>query len=109
MAKNKRTKRVFIDWSQNSQHKSTVAVYSLRAKAARPFVAMPVSWRELETVLDKNDASKLFFEPEAALKRLERIGDLFAVLALETNLAKAVFATHSPDLERCEQRRAGCS
>jgi bifunctional non-homologous end joining protein LigD len=78
MAKHKRKGKVFIDWSQNSEHKSTVAVYSLRAKAERPFVAMPVSWRELETALAKNDASKLFFEPEAALKRLEKIGDLFA-------------------------------
>ena len=78
MAKIKRSGKVFIDWSQNSQHKSTVSVYSLRAKAERPFVAMPVSWAELETVLDKNDASNLFFEPEAALKRLEKTGDLFA-------------------------------
>ena len=78
MAKHKRKGKVFIDWSQNSEHKSTVAVYSLRAKAERPFVAMPVSWRELETALATNDASKLFFEPEAALKRLEKIGDLFA-------------------------------
>ncbi|HEX7227104.1 MAG TPA: DNA polymerase ligase N-terminal domain-containing protein, partial [Candidatus Binatia bacterium] len=56
---------------------STVAVYSLRAKAERPFVAMPVSWRELEIALDKNDPSRLFFEPEAALKRLAKVGDLF--------------------------------
>ncbi|HYQ98306.1 MAG TPA: DNA polymerase ligase N-terminal domain-containing protein, partial [Candidatus Nitrosocosmicus sp.] len=89
MAKHKRRGKVFIDWSQNSEHKSTVAVYSLRAKAERPFVAMPVSWRELETALNKNDASKLFFEPEAALKRLEKIGDLFAPsLRLKQTLPK---------------------
>ncbi len=89
MAKHKRMGKVFIDWSQNSEHKSTVAVYSLRAKAERPFVAMPVSWRELETALNKNDASKLFFEPEAALKRLEKIGDLFAPsLRLKQTLPK---------------------
>jgi bifunctional non-homologous end joining protein LigD len=89
MAKHKRKGKVFIDWSQNSEHKSTVAVYSLRAKAERPFVAMPVSWRELETALAKNDASKLFFEPEAALKRLEKIGDLFAPsLRLKQTLPK---------------------
>ena len=89
MAKHKRTGKVFIDWSQNSEHKSTVAVYSLRAKAERPFVAMPVSWRELETALNKNDASKLLFEPEAALKRLEKIGDLFAPsLRLKQTLPK---------------------
>jgi bifunctional non-homologous end joining protein LigD len=78
MAKIKRTGRVFIDWSQNSQHKSTVAVYSLRAKAEKPFVAMPVQWSELETALHKKDVSRLCFEPEAALKRLDKIGDLFA-------------------------------
>jgi bifunctional non-homologous end joining protein LigD len=89
MAKIKRRGKVFIDWSQNSQHKSTVAVYSLRAKAERPFVAMPVSWPELETALKKNDPSKLFFEPQAALKRLEKTGDLFAPsLRLKQTLPK---------------------
>ena len=96
MAKNKRAGKVFIDWSQNSEHKSTVAVYSLRAKAERPFVAMPVSWRELETALTKNDASKLFFEPEAALKRLEKIGDLFAPsLRLKQTLPKPFLQLNS--------------
>ena len=99
MAKIKRTGKVFIDWSQNSQHKSTVAVYSLRAKAERPFVAMPVSWRELETALNKNDASKLFFEPEAALKRLEKIGDLFAPsLRLKQTLPKPFLQLNSQTL-----------
>jgi bifunctional non-homologous end joining protein LigD len=96
MAKIKRSGRVFIDWSQNSQHKSTVAVYSLRARAERPFVAMPVSWDELETVLDKNDASSLFFEPEAALKRLEKTGDLFAPsLRLKQTLPKPFLQLNS--------------
>ena len=96
MAKNKRTKRVFIDWSQNSQHKSTVAVYSLRAKAERPFVAMPVSWREMETALNRNNVSKLFFEPEAALKRLEKIGDLFLPsLRLKQSLPKLFLQLHA--------------
>jgi bifunctional non-homologous end joining protein LigD len=96
MAKIKRSGKVFIDWSQNSQHKSTVAVYSLRAKAERPFVAMPVSWDELETVLDKNDASNLFFEPEAALKRLEKTGDLFAPsLRLKQTLPKPFLQLNS--------------
>jgi bifunctional non-homologous end joining protein LigD len=96
MAKIKRSGKVFIDWSQNSQHKSTVAVYSLRAKAERPFVAMPVSWDELETVLDKNDASNLFFEPEAALKRLKKIGDLFAPsLRLKQTLPKPFLQLNS--------------
>lgn len=99
MAKHKRRGKVFIDWSQNSEHKSTVAVYSLRAKAERPFVAMPVSWHELETALAKNDASKLFFEPEAALKRLEKIGDLFAPsLRLKQTLPKPFLQLSPPFL-----------
>ena len=89
MAKIKRSGKVLIDWSQNSQHKSTVAVYSLRAKAETPFVAMPVSWSELETAVNKNNAANLFFEPEAALKRLEKTGDLFAPsLRLKQTLPK---------------------
>jgi bifunctional non-homologous end joining protein LigD len=78
MAKAKRKQKVFVDWSQNSAYKSTVAVYSLRAKGDRPFVAMPVTWEELKRAVDKADRTLLFFEPEAALKRLEKTGDLFA-------------------------------
>ncbi len=48
MAKQKRAGRVFIDWSQNSEHKTTVSVYSLRAKHDRPYVSMPVTWEELD-------------------------------------------------------------
>lgn len=78
MAKSKRKGKVFIDWSQNSEHKSTVSIYSLRAKAERPFVAMPIRWDELKRALTDKDASSLFFEPDAALKRLDQVGDLFA-------------------------------
>ena len=48
MAKIARTKKVFIDWSQNADYKTTVGVYSLRAKRERPFVSAPVSWDELQ-------------------------------------------------------------
>ena len=89
MAKVRRKGKVFIDWSQNSEHKSTVAVYSLRAKREQPFVAMPVSWSELKTALSKEDASLLLFEPEVALKKLKRNGDLFAAaLKLKQKLPK---------------------
>src|SRR4051812_47076249 len=47
MSKNLRVGKVFIDWSQNADHKTTVGVYSLRAKRPRPYVSMPVSWEEL--------------------------------------------------------------
>ena len=78
MPKIKRTGKVFVDWSQNSEHKSTVAVYSSRAKAARPFVAMPVSWDELRKAVKSKNDRELFFAPDAALKRLEKLGDIFA-------------------------------
>jgi bifunctional non-homologous end joining protein LigD len=89
MAKAKRQKKVFIDWSQNAQHKSTVAAYSLRAKHERPFVAMPVAWEELRKGLNKADPSALFVEPEAALKQMKKSGDLFApTLRLKQKLPK---------------------
>ena len=47
MAKAARPGKVFIDWSQNSRHKTTVAVYSLRARP-RPTVTTPVTWDEVE-------------------------------------------------------------
>ena len=42
MAKNLRRGKVFVDWSQNADHKTTVGVYSLRAKHERPFVSIPI-------------------------------------------------------------------
>jgi bifunctional non-homologous end joining protein LigD len=102
MAKAKRKKKVFVDWSQNSEHKSTVAVYSLRAKGNSPFVAMPVSWDELRKAQKKGDASLLFFDPEAALERLEKIGDLFApLLKLKQNLPEPFL-----DLQPAAERKA---
>ena len=55
MPKHKRKGKVLVDWSQNSEHKSTVAVYSLRANANGPFVAMPVSWAQLRKALKQAD------------------------------------------------------
>lgn len=74
MTKSERTKKVFIDWSQNSDFKTTVSVYSLRAKRDSPFVSMPVDWDQLRT----NKSESLFFSPDATLKRLEKSGDVFA-------------------------------
>jgi bifunctional non-homologous end joining protein LigD len=78
MSKSVRKGKVFIDWSQNSDFKTTVAVYSLRAKQSTPFVSMPVTWDELTRALKRKDETRLYFEPEAALKRMEKLGDLFA-------------------------------
>jgi bifunctional non-homologous end joining protein LigD len=88
MSKFKRKGKVLVDWSQNSEHKSTVAVYSLRAKV-KPFVAMPVRWDEVRKALKKKNAAVLFFEPDAALKRVKKTGDIFAdALKLKQTLPK---------------------
>jgi len=82
MAKSLRAKKVFIDWSQNADFKTTVAVYSLRAKRDVPLVSMPVRWEELE-----RDPQRLEFSPDAALARLRKLGDLFApVLTMQQTL-----------------------
>ena len=78
MAKALRTNRVFIDWSQNSDFKTTVGVYSLRAKTAKHFVSIPVTWDELDAAVEKNKPSGLHFEMDAAVARIEKLGDLFA-------------------------------
>lgn len=90
MARALRGGRVFIDWSQNTRSKTTVAVYSLRAKRADPFVSMPVTWPELQRALRAKKTSALNFGPAAALQRLKKQGDLFApVLALKQKLPSA--------------------
>jgi bifunctional non-homologous end joining protein LigD len=78
MDKRLRTGKVFIDWSQNADFKTTVAVYSLRAKRDHPFVSMPVTWSELKRALDTRTADDLSFDPTAALRRIRARGDLFA-------------------------------
>ena len=89
MTKSLRPGKIFIDWSQNSDFKTTVSVYSLRAKHEQPFVSMPVEWDELESAVKKRDAAALRFTPEAALKRVAKAGDGFAgVLALKQRLPK---------------------
>lgn len=86
MQKALRKGKVLVDWSQNDDKKTTVNVYSLRAKE-RPTVSTPVTWKEVETALKKKDAGKLTFEAEDVLKRVEKHGDLFApVLSLKQKL-----------------------
>ena len=62
--------KVLIDWSQNDEHKTTVSVYSLRARP-RPTVSTPVRWEELE------DPEALSFTSDEVLARIEHDGDLF--------------------------------
>jgi len=68
---------VFVDWSQNDQHKTTISVYSLRARE-HPTVSTPITWGEVEQALKKKDASRLVFEAKDVLARVEKMGDLFA-------------------------------
>lgn len=82
--------RVFIDWSQNDDHKTTVSVYSLRAREV-PSVSTPLTWEELESALRKKSAQRLVFLTKEVLKRVSRDGDLFApVLTLKQNLPAGV-------------------
>ncbi len=79
MKKSVRAGKVLVDWSQNDPHKTTVCVYSLRARE-RPTVSTPVSWEEVRRCLRAKDPALLSFEADAALRRLEERGDLFAPL-----------------------------
>jgi bifunctional non-homologous end joining protein LigD len=76
MTKAVRANKVFVDWSQNDQHKTTIAVYSLRARE-QPTVSTPVTWDEVEQALKKKDAGRLVFEAKDVLARVENMGDLF--------------------------------
>ncbi len=79
MTKSLRTGRVLVDWSQNDAHKTTVSVYSVRARE-RPTVSTPVSWDEVAACNSAGDAELLTFDTVDVLDRVEREGDLFAPL-----------------------------
>jgi bifunctional non-homologous end joining protein LigD len=77
MAREQRGGRVFVDWSQNDRHKTTVCAYSLRATDT-PGVSTPVSWDELREAAESGNGDALVFEPADALARIEELGDLYA-------------------------------
>jgi len=79
MKKAIRTNKIFVDWSQNDEHKTTISVYSLRARE-RQTVSTPITWDEVERTLKKKDAGLLVFESHQTLERVEKLGDLFAPL-----------------------------
>jgi bifunctional non-homologous end joining protein LigD len=86
MKKQLRVGKVLVDWSQNDEHKTTISVYSLRARE-RPTVSTPVKWEEVEHTLKKKDASLLVFEASEVIERVEKMGDLFGpVLKLKQKL-----------------------
>ena len=86
MTKELRTGKVFIDWSQNDDSKTTVCVYSLRARP-RPTVSTPLTWDEVAEVVERGDPELVVFEAGAVLERVATHGDLFApVVELEQTL-----------------------
>jgi bifunctional non-homologous end joining protein LigD len=80
MAKTERTGKVLIDWSQNDAHKTTVSVYSLRARE-HPTVSTPVQWSEVRGCREAEDPSVITFEFGQVLARVAQHGDLFGEVA----------------------------
>jgi bifunctional non-homologous end joining protein LigD len=76
MTKAKRRGKVFVDWSQNNRAKTTIGVYSLRARE-RPTVSTPMTWDEVEQLSADRDAASVAFEAADVLARIEENGDLF--------------------------------
>ena len=100
MKKSLRGGKVLLDWSQNDPHKTTVCVYSLRARE-RPTVSMPVTWSEVRRCLRARDPSLLSFEADAALRRVEKRGDLFApMLGLKQELPRSGWGQRAAGLSR---------
>jgi bifunctional non-homologous end joining protein LigD len=86
MAKAERRGRVFVDWSQNHQKKTTIGVYSLRAREL-PTASIPLRWREVEGAAKRGEAENLRFEIPDAIKRVDKEGELFEpVLKLKQRL-----------------------
>jgi bifunctional non-homologous end joining protein LigD len=77
MARDERPGKVFVDWSQNDRHKTTVCAYSMRA-TARPQVSTPLTWDEVDDAIGAPDRGVLTFETDAVLARVEAHGDLYA-------------------------------
>lgn len=89
MQKALRKGKVFVDWSQNDSHKTTICVYSLRARE-RPTVSTPVTWDEIVAAKKEKNAGRLAFESGKVLNRVEKFGDLFGpVLELKQKLPPA--------------------
>jgi bifunctional non-homologous end joining protein LigD len=77
MTKSLRAGKIFVDWSQNSRHKTTIAPYSLRAQPT-PTVSTPVTWNEVE---DGAAGTPLSFVADEVLDRVDALGDLFGPVA----------------------------
>ena len=91
MAKTLRRGRVLIDWSQNSDFKTTVCAYAMRAKHGEPFISLPVRWAEIAKAVKSGNEAPLFFTPKAALRRVAKLGDLFAPVLTMQQVLPAAF------------------
>jgi bifunctional non-homologous end joining protein LigD len=99
MRKAVRSNKVFVDWSQNDEHKTTISIYSLRARE-RPTVSTPVTWEEVEGALKKKDPQRLVFESKDVLSRVDKTGDLFGpVLTLKQKLPQLAGLAASAEQE----------
>ena len=106
MKKALRAGKVLVDWSQNDVHKTTVCVWSLRARE-RPTVSTPLRWEEVQAALRARDAAGLSFDAPEALRRFERGGDLFApVLKLRQRLPDLAGIARPPK-ERASRASGG--
>ena len=82
MKKALRVGKILVDWSQNDDHKTTINVYSLRARQ-QPTVSTPVTWDEVKRCLIKKDPKLLVFASHQVLDRVEKMGDIFAPVLTE--------------------------
>lgn len=80
MNKSLRRGKVFVDWSQNTETKTTVGVYSLRARA-QPTVSAPLTWDEVDAATRHRDVDALSFEAADVVARYDEHGDLFVAAA----------------------------
>jgi bifunctional non-homologous end joining protein LigD len=96
MLKSLRAGKVLVDWSQNDRNKTTVCVYSLRARP-RPTVSTPVRWAEVERAARSRRPDGLVFEARDVLARVDKVGDLFApVLSMRQRLPEASALERAP-------------
>jgi bifunctional non-homologous end joining protein LigD len=103
MKKSLRVGKVLVDWSQNDEHKTTISVYSLRARE-RPTVSTPLQWEEVERVLAKKNPKLVVFEASDVLKRVEEMGDLFEpVLKLKQKLPDLQDILRTGKIEEAER------
>jgi bifunctional non-homologous end joining protein LigD len=84
MAKAAAPGKIFVDWSQNAHHKTTIAPYSLRARP-EPTVSTPVTWDEVEACAAGDDRAALHERRGAGARRGDR-GSLRDVLTVEQRL-----------------------